>query len=604
MPRKEQVINQMGQEGGNMRFQTRIILVYAALVFALAAILGLTFYRINTLHYERNEEENLDVTVTQLVKQMDEKLDQMAASMNYVISNPSILEGIVTLGTDNREFYDSTTIQNMKSAIRSGINTDYIVSHCYRTVVFNQLGDFISTHNSSSPRVIKKFDNTWMPYLQQVDRLKGKPLIVNTHKDYWGYDKNPQVYSLVKAVLGHNTGYIEISNRAEDLKNLQVPGNATEYLIVVNGNEQLYSSSELLSVSRYEKFIQTEGEFTIVYKETDQLISKAVSDKYAITILAFESIDVIRDNNRYVLFLTILVAFIFFGVSLFFVIFFSAIITKPIRQLRLIMENTRLENLNEDVTLITSNDEIEALTNSYRDVMERLQKSMVKEKRLSLLQLQAQFDSLQAQVNPHLIYNVLNIISARGMADDDEMICEMCGSLAEMLRYSTNNKNRYATICQEMEYLDKYFYLLKARYEDKICCTIAVEEGVTSQIIPKMTLQQIVENCINHAFENSTEQMRIDINGYIRGDHWFVSVKDNGQGFMEDSLCKLQQQMEEIKTKILMNTSNMEMEIGGMGLINVYARCLLLYNEHLIFQIKNANNGAEVIVGTKFALID
>lgn len=583
-----------------MRFQTKIILVYAALVFVLAVILGLTFYQINTLHYKRNEEKNLNVTATQLVMQMDERLDQMAASMNYIISNPSILEGIATLGADNREFYDNATIQGMKSAIRSGINTDYIVSHCYRTVVFNQLGDFISTHNSSSPKIVKKFDFSRMPYLEKVDQLKGKPLIVNTHKDYWGSGKNPQVYSLVKAVLGHNTGYIEISSKSEDLKKLQVSGDSAEYLIVVNGNELLYSSSNSLSVDHYEELLKRDGEFTKIFERTDQLVAKAVSDKYSVTILALESMGVIRDNNRYVLFLTSLVAFLFFGVSMFFVVLFSGIITKPIRQLRFIMENTRLENLSDDVTLITSNDEIEALTNSYRDVMERLQKSMVKEKRLSLLQLQAQFDSLQAQVNPHLIYNVLNIISGRGMADDDEMICEMCGSLAEMLRYSTNNKNRYATIWQELEYLKKYFYLLEARYEDRICCTFAVEEEIKGRMIPKMTLQQIVENCINHAFENSTEQMRIDIGGYTDGDRWFITVKDNGQGFTQESLKQLQKQMEEIKAKLIENDSNMEMEIGGMGLINVYARCLLLYGDGLIFEINNRNDGAQVIIGTRF----
>lgn len=73
---------------------------------------------------------------------------------------------------------------------------------------------------------------------------------------------------------------------------------------------------------------------------------------------------------------------------------------------------------------------------------ERLYKAIRREKQLSDLQMQTQFDMLQAQVNPHFIYNVLNVISSRGSMNDDEVICDICDDLAGMLRYSTDtNKN-------------------------------------------------------------------------------------------------------------------------------------------------------------------
>ncbi len=177
---------------------------------------------------------------------------------------------------------------------------------------------------------------------------------------------------------------------------------------------------------------------------------------------------------------TILIVGCFFIISMAFVIIISRRLTKPIHELRTFMEHTQIENMDKTFRLEMPNDEIEALNKSYQNVLKRLQEAIVKEKRMAILQLQAQFDSLQAQVNPHFLYNVLNVISNRGIISGDETICEICGSLAAMLRYSTNTKERYATICEELNYLEQYFYLLKSRYQHKISFKIQVEEEIVT----------------------------------------------------------------------------------------------------------------------------
>ncbi len=99
---------------------------------------------------------------------------------------------------------------------------------------------------------------------------------------------------------------------------------------------------------------------------------------------------------------------------------------------------------------------------------------------------------LQAQVNPHFLYNVLNVLSSRGIVSGDEVICDICSSLAGMLRYSTDNINRQARLSEEIQYLKEYFYLLKSRYDYKLNYIIEIEETLNNEVIPKITLQQIV----------------------------------------------------------------------------------------------------------------
>ena len=583
-----------------MRLKTKMVLMYAIFMVVIALILGLSFYKYSERQYEKTEEKNLEASANQLVVQMDELLNTMELTMHYILSDPSILSGIKMLaGTPEKEVA-YRYIEEAKLNISTGINTDFIIKHFYRTIVFNKTGSAIST-KSGTLRTKTKVDYTTMPWLTKADREKGKPVIVNTHEDTWGTKGNIQVFSLLKAVQGNNMGYIEVQRRVKDLGDeLQLSKDGLEFMIFVNGDELLYTNAGNVDLKQYKKLVSEDGTFVRKIKTINSeelLVAKGHSNSYDFNLLVTENKKIIKNESAFITSMTFGIATAFFVISMVFVMISSQYLTNPIRQLRTIMERTKLENIGDGVSLDTPDDEIEALSISYQNVLERLHKSIIKEKKMSLLQIQAQFDSLQAQVNPHFLYNVLNVIAARGMSTGDEKICEMCGSLAMMLRYSTNNKNRYATIEEELQYLDQYFYLLKSRFEHKINFEVDVGSNIRKQVIPKIVLQQIVENCINHGFINCTEQMQIRIYGREEENHWYIKIQDNGQGFGEQTLADLTDKLNMIKERLLKEGSNVELEIGGMGLINTYARLLLLYNDELFFKIRNVTGGAEVIIG-------
>ena len=95
-----------------------------------------------------------------------------------------------------------------------------------------------------------------------------------------------------------------------------------------------------------------------------------------------------------------------------------------------------------------------------------------------------------------------NVISSRGVLNDDDVICEICDGLASMLRYSTNTKERYATVEKEADYLEAYIRLLKCRYEHKLEYQITIQPEIKDCILPKLVLQQLVENSISHGWQN------------------------------------------------------------------------------------------------------
>lgn len=585
-----------------MRFQTKMILGYAAFVLMAALILGLGYYRFSVKQYEKGEENNLAVTAQQVTIQMDEMFKIMEMTIHYILSDSNVLSSINMLAqAEDKNIAESYQSDAVKK-ILTGIRTDFIVNNFYRVIVFNQAGNAAASSNEAARSAVTPEDLAGMPWLAKADSNPGKAVIAEGHTDTWGFHSNPQVFSLIKAVVGKNMGYIEVQKEVKELESIvQLPRPDLEYAIFVNTDKLLCSTVQGIQEKELVKLAEEDGEFVKTFyfgsDGTERLVAKSISDDFAMSILVFEDMEVIRQNSAYLRPMVFMIVTIFFVISMIFVILISRFLSKPIRELRKVMEDTRIENIGENMVTSSSIDEIEALNVSYQDVLERLRISMLKERRMSMLQLQAQFDTLQSQVNPHFLYNVLNVIAARGMSDGDEVICEMCGSLASMLRYSTNTKTRYAMIQEELTYLEQYFCLQKARYEHKIEFTISVAQEIQGQIIPKMVFQQIVENCISHAFTYKTDLMQITIIGWEENDMWYCTIMDNGKGIEADVLGKLRDNFEKVKSRILKQGQNIELEIGGMGLVNTYARLLLLYNEQLIFDIRNRESGMEVVIG-------
>lgn len=217
---------------------------------------------------------------------------------------------------------------------------------------------------------------------------------------------------------------------------------------------------------------------------------------------------------------------------------------------------------------------------------------------MSTLQLQSQFDLLQAQVNPHFIYNVLNVISNRGLENDDEVVCDMCSDLAGMLRYSTNTREKYATVREEVQYLEMYLGLLKYRYAHKLQYQIQIDEKTEDKKLPKIVLQQLVENSISHGYLISTDIIKIDITAYENPAGWFITVCDNGSGIDEQTLQEIRESFKEMRHMLNKDREHVEMEIGGMGLKNTYARLYLLYADSLVFRIEPGSaQGTCVTIG-------
>ena len=582
-----------------MRFRYKLIVSYAALAFILSLISGIVWQYYNTREYRSNAHENLKFLSEQMTIQFDNSYNAMSQVTNYILSDQDMLGAIRGLSdTENRRYTEM--ISENEAILKNGISNDYFMSNFYRVIFFNTYGNIIySTMNTDMGVINSKTAIEDCYWLEEARNLHGKPLLVGIHEDNWKADSKEKVFSMVRAVQGQPLGYIEVQQKIDRLEELfSFPEREIRTTILLEDGSLFYSTDEE-NLDTYRTYASSCEDNAYEDKPSDLLLSLSTSKTGAKIILS-EDMRIIREGIPQTAVFSLLLVVTIFSLSMVFVILISTYLTKPIRDMRKQIEQTQLSNLDQEIIINTSDNEIEALNRSYRDLLRRLSESLDKEKKLSLLQLQAQFDTLQAQVNHHFLYKVLNVISNRGMEDGDEKICDICGNLAAMLRYSTSTVERYATVEQELDYLRQYVYLLKSRFEERLEVEITCEESIRRKIIPKIVLQQLVENSMLHGYNQKDTVMRIKVRGWIEENGWYISVEDNGDGMEEAVLQNLLAKLEEIRKKIHIQKSSIEMEIGQMGLANLYARMYLLYVDGLVFRLENKQeSGVIITIGVK-----
>ena len=247
-----------------------------------------------------------------------------------------------------------------------------------------------------------------------------------------------------------------------------------------------------------------------------------------------------------------------------------------------------LQALNETVTAPTDR-EIHTLEHAYNDMMTQLRESTINEMALREGALQAQLSALQTQINPHFIYNTLNIISAKSMEKGNLEIIEICDQFASMLRYSTDTRSRTATLREEIENVHDYLMLAKARYEDNLEFEIAVPQELYDVTVPKLTLQPLVENALTHGFNGKNILRRLSVIGTVTEKDLILTIRDNGTGFSDESLETLRRRIREIDAgKVSIDKSG-----GHIGLTNTCLRLHYYSNGTMHISIRN-DNGAVI----------
>jgi two-component system sensor histidine kinase YesM len=213
-----------------------------------------------------------------------------------------------------------------------------------------------------------------------------------------------------------------------------------------------------------------------------------------------------------------------------------------------------------------------------KDNAERL-RSETKMYAMQLLLRESEFSALQSQINPHFLYNTLECIRSIGVCYDIPEIVTISTSMADIFRYSIKGSSMVA-LRDELDIVRKYLSIIDIRFDNRFATEFDIMPESMACIIPKMTLQPIVENAIYHGLEPRKGKGRLTVRTRLRGNVLILVIEDNGIGIQEEDVAALNQLLLHPDTPIQEGNAK-----RSIGLINIARRIHLFSNGHCSMQL-------------------
>lgn len=250
-------------------------------------------------------------------------------------------------------------------------------------------------------------------------------------------------------------------------------------------------------------------------------------------------------------------------------------VTRPIRHLEHKMQKVQDGDLNVTITEKGFR-EIRAVSSAFNHMLEQIRELMARVVREQETKRLHELNALQAQINPHFLYNTLDSIVWMEERGRSHEAITMVLSLAKLFRISISKGRRFITVREELEHVRNYLIIQKMRFKDKFTYEIDAQEEALGERTVKLIVQPLVENCIYHAIDEAQgTELHIRIRVWVDERDIFFRVQDDGVGIQESRLPEL------------LITSNGG---SGIGLKNVHERVQLTYGAAYGLTIESAED--------------
>ena len=231
--------------------------------------------------------------------------------------------------------------------------------------------------------------------------------------------------------------------------------------------------------------------------------------------------------------------------------------------------------------------ELRNLTKQVNTMADRLENMMTQSDKDAKRLRKAELRTLQAQINPHFLYNTLDAIVWKAEGGETEEVIGLTSSLSDFFRISLSSGADWIPVSQERKHIEGYLKIQQTRYRDIMKYEIDIPEEIGNYYILKLLLQPLVENALYHGIKIKRGGGTIRVSGREENGYLLFSVKDTGCGMTP-------KQLEELNERIKKENPSVSEGGGGFGLVNVNMRIRLYYNEPEGLKITSGPDGTEV----------
>jgi two-component system sensor histidine kinase YesM len=270
------------------------------------------------------------------------------------------------------------------------------------------------------------------------------------------------------------------------------------------------------------------------------------------------------------------IGLLFLIVSVILVSFISNKITSPLKNLSLQMKRFSTGSFDAEAQ-VEGKDEIAYLSRHFNKMVEKTNELINERYKMKIVEKNAVLKALEAEINPHFLYNALQAISTKALKNNNDDIVDMVDNLAMTLRYCISGKD-VVHAREELKHIERYLALQKARFGNRMQVAYQWEDPLLELEIPKLSIQTLVENCIKHALEKVSTTITITIEAHVTPSHTVISVTDDGPGFSGERLEQVRNSLQ-IQWEDQGGENAAESDTESIGLKNLNTRLKLLYGE-------------------------
>ena len=588
--------------------QSKLFIAYISLACLVLFIFSIFFYVFVSRQLKNNQISAMNTLNSSFQTQVDQairNLDAVSVNINYSNQSKSILDKSFDLNITSDMLADMSDL--FISLSGTELKADQVNLYDFSGYVL-QTG--LST-------MVKKSDGSKDELLNEARELEGKKLITLPYctQEYSKQVKSNQWFiSLYRSFTNQykrSVGVIETAKQCKSIfksiinyekKNKQ--NSASVYIFDSDGNLVYpYDISEEESANilpYYDLTLSDDSSVTFPSPLTGktEYASRSVSSYTGYTYLTVQPEDTVLAPVYNLLHILAGIVALLLSISIFISYRLSRSIVKPVKHLKHIIQRVELDTLGQEkvTSYPVSVNELEELYQAFQMMSSNLKDSMEQLNEAKEHEMQARSMALQTQINPHFYYNSLSSIMVLAENNDSETVVKMCRNLSQIMRYITNTADTIVTLKDELDYVQKYLYCMKVRYQSSLNYSIHVDESLLSEPVPKLIIQPIVENAIKYGSE-CAPPWNITIESIISDDSWQINISDNGPGFTVEALARITENIQKAdQTQGLPG-----LKINGLGTVNLYLRWKIFCREDMIFKYGNTEEGHGIVsVGRYF----
>lgn len=540
-----------------------------------------------------------DVLVERAVQQSENSLRMIEISIKQTIDDIMYISTFIQFDEEFNKLLKSYRLIDQQSAnaeqevvlhklkISNYLETiTNIISSTYVTILLdNEL--YYTNYPTYAFNPLQFYQEPWMDELKQLNNYETYWL--GAHPNYIREESShsPYLITMGKTIKNANRiqAYIIISvlesEFSQKLKNFANNNNHLFYLTDENG-VVLSGINKGEIGSRLPYRFSAMNNYQIVKHQNQDylLVTQPVSytNWRLVSLVPYkETIGNINIATR----ITIIIQGVFLGIFMFVLLVLVRQVTQPIVRLIKVTKEVERGNLTRRAG-IKGNHDLALLGHSFDRMLDRIEEMIDQIKYKEEAKRIAEFEMLQAQINPHFLFNVLNAIRLNLTMKGEHDSSELIQSLSSLLRMTINRNNAFIPLQEEIEIIQHYVKLMNFRHDQQVTLQLKIHFNTLNEKVPRFFLQPLIENAIIHGFAHTAGI--ITLSAEFNPDNYLViKVSDNGCGMDSVTLAKLKKwifQEEEPN-----NTPN-RYSFTGVGIKNVYQRLRIIYGErfHMLLE--------------------